>query len=213
MSHLVDVMLALPPSVVLLVAFLLPAAEASLFVGVLVPGETAVVVAGVLAHEGVLPLWAVMVAATTGAILGDQIGFQVGRRYGPALLSRLPAWLRRRERPERILDLVRRRGPVAVLLGRWTAALRAFVPGIAGMSGMRLRTFTIANVIGGAIWAVVVALLGYLAGAGYRQLEHRFNVGSGVVFAAVLLVAVIVALVRRIRRPKPPVTSATKPPS
>src|SRR3954454_9428231 len=122
MSSLTSLLLALPASVILLVAFLLPAAEASTFLGVIVPGETAVLVAGVLAQSGRLPLWAVIVAATLGAVLGDQIGFFVGRRHGQPLLYRLPPWIIRHARPERVLDLVRRRGAVAVVLGRWTAS-------------------------------------------------------------------------------------------
>lgn len=203
MSHLVDLLMTalmgLPPALVLLVAFLLPAAEASLFVGLVVPGETAVIAAGVLAHAGVVPLWAVMVCAAAGAITGDQIGFHVGRRYGPTLLDRMPHWLRHGDQYERVLSLVRRRGAMAVVLGRWTASLRALVPGVAGMSGVSSRTFGWANAAGGVFWAVAVALLGYLAGAGYRQVEQQLNLGAGVVLAGVVVVALTVWLIRRRR--------------
>ena len=199
MSRLVDLLLSLPPLVVLAIAFLLPAAEASVFVGVLIPGETAVVVAGVLAQAGVLPLWAVMVASAAGAVLGDQIGFLLGRRYGESLLNRMPAWVNRHDRAIRVLDLVRRRGVAAVLLGRWTASLRAFVPGMAGLSGLRHRTFSGANLAGGVIWAVAVSLLGYLAGAGFRRVEHQLNLASGVVLGALALLAVALILIRRLR--------------
>jgi membrane-associated protein len=93
MTAVTSLLLALPASVILLVAFLLPAAEASTFLGIVVPGETAVLVAGVLAHSGRLPLWAVILAATLGAVLGDQVGFFLGRRHGQPLLDRLPRWI------------------------------------------------------------------------------------------------------------------------
>jgi len=198
MRPVVDLLLSLPPLAVLLVAFLLPAAEASVFVGVLVPGETAVIVAGVLAQSGVLPLWAVIAAASAGAVLGDQVGFAVGRRYGETLLQRMPHWVNRHDRATRVLDLVRRRGAVAVLLGRWTASLRAFVPGMAGMSGLAHRTFTVANVVGGVVWAVAVAVLGYLAGAGFRRVEQQLNLFSGLALGVVAVVALAAILVRRL---------------
>lgn len=200
MTEIANWLLSLPPYLLLFLAFLLPAAEASLFVGVLVPGETVVLLAGVLAQAGVLPLWAVMVAATAGALLGDQVGFWVGRRYGPALLERMPRWLHRRTHPDQVLALVRRRGVLAVVLGRWTASLRALVPGIAGMSGLHPRTFTLGNATGGVVWGVSVALLGYLAGAGYRQVEHRLNLGGGIALGGLLVVLGVFSLVKHLRR-------------
>ncbi|MBM0225233.1 DedA family protein, partial [Micromonospora sp. ATA51] len=71
MDRVLNLLVALPPALVLALVFLLPALEASTFLGLLVPGEVAVLVGGVLAHEGRLPLWAVVVAALVGAALGD----------------------------------------------------------------------------------------------------------------------------------------------
>ncbi|MEV6273500.1 DedA family protein [Kribbella sp. NPDC051936] len=201
-----DWLAGLPPWLVITVAGLLPALEASTFLGLLVPGETAVIIGGVAAHTGALPLWAVMVAAAVGAVVGDQIGFVVGRRHGPALLGRLPGRLRRREQIDRTLALIARRGAAAVVLGRWTAAFRALVPGIAGMSRMRRSHFTVANVIGGVAWAVLVAAGGYLAGASYRALEQRLGLVSGLLlgtFVLGVIVALLVAHRRRRRRSVP----------
>ncbi|MFF5174646.1 DedA family protein [Micromonospora sp. NPDC000089] len=187
MDRVLEVLVALPPALVLALVFLLPALEASTFLGLLVPGEVAVLVGGVLAHEGRLPLWAVVVAALAGAALGDQTGYLVGRRYGHRLLARTPRRFVRSGELRRALDLVRRRGASAVVLGRWAAALRALVPGLAGLSGIPQRTFTAANLTGGALWAVTVALLGYLFGASYRLLERRLGLGGEAVLAVVLV--------------------------
>lgn len=200
MSAVFDWLAQLPVWLVLTVVCLLPALEASTFLGLVVPGETAVIIGGVVAHAGGLPLWAVMVAAGLGAIAGDQVGFVVGRRYGPGLLGRLPARLRRPERIERTLELIRRRGAVAVILGRWTAAFRALVPGIAGMSRMRRSHFTAANVVGGVIWAVLVAGGGFLAGASYRVLEQRLGLASGVLLSGFAVTVIVALVVRRRRR-------------
>lgn len=198
MDRVLNLLVALPPALVLALVFLLPALEASTFLGLLVPGEIAVLVGGVLAHEGRLPLWAVVVAAVAGAALGDQVGYLVGRRYGRRLLNRVPRRFVRSGELHRALDLVRRRGAMAVVLGRWAAALRALVPGLAGMSGIPQRTFTLANVTGGALWALTVAVLGYLAGASYRLLERRLGWGGEALLAVVVLL--VLARIVRARR-------------
>ncbi|MEV0809230.1 DedA family protein [Micromonospora sp. NPDC050200] len=188
MDRVLGVLVALPPALVLALVFLLPALEASTFLGLFVPGEIAVLVGGVLAHEGRLPLWAVVVAALAGAALGDQVGYLVGRRYGDRLLARTPRRLARSGELRRALDLVRRRGAAAVVVGRWAAALRALVPGLAGLSGIPWRTFTLANITGGALWALAVAVLGYLAGASYRVVERRLGLGGEALLAVLVLV-------------------------
>jgi undecaprenyl-diphosphatase len=201
MDRVVQALLGLSPALVLALVFLLPALEASTLVGLVVPGELAVLVGGVFAHEGRLSLGAVAGAAFAGAVLGDQVGYLVGRRYGRALLARTPRRFVRSAEVRRALELVRRRGAVAVLLGRWVAALRALVPGIAGLSGLHWRTFALANVAGGALWAVGVAVLGYLAGASYRVLERRLGLGGEALLAVVgLLVAVRLWRLRRASR-------------
>jgi len=192
--------LGLPPWIVLTLVFVLPALEASVFVGLVFPGETAVLLGGVVAHGGSLPLWAVIAAAIAGAGAGDQVRYLVGRRYGQRLLDRVPDRMRRSGELDRALDLVRRRGAIAVLLGRWAAALRALVPGIAGASGMPRTHFTLANLTGGATWAAAIAVGGYAAGASYRALEHRLGLGGEAIFAAIVI-AVLVWLLRRRRRP------------
>jgi len=198
-SAVIDAIASLPPWLVLVLVFLLPAVEAALFVGLFVPGETAVLIGGVVAHAGGLPLWGVIVAAIAGAAVGDQVGFHVGRRYGRSLLERLPRRMRKPEDIDRALSLIRRRGAMAVVLGRWAAALRALVPGLAGMSGMSQGTFTLANLAGGSLWAATVAVAGHLAGASYRVLERRLGVGSEIVLA-VVVIAVVVVVVRARRR-------------
>ncbi len=200
MNAIFDWLAGLPGWLVLAVVAGLPALEASTFLGLFVPGETAVIVGGVVAHAGGLPLWAVMVAAAGGAVAGDQVGFVVGRRYGPGLLNRLPRRMRRLDHLERALGLVARRGAVAVVLGRWTAALRALVPGIAGMSQMRRSAFTVANVVGGVAWAVLVAGGGFLAGASYRLLEQSLGLVSGVLLALFVLGVITAVVLHRRRR-------------
>lgn len=186
MSTLMAGLVGLPPWLVLAAVFALPAAEAGLLIGVFIPGETAVLIGGVVAQGGGLPLWAVIVASLLGAAAGDQTGFLLGRRYGQRLIDRLPARARAGGGIDRAVQLIRRRGTAAVALGRWVAVLRAVIPGVAGASGMGQARFTVANIAGGAVWATVISTAGYLVGASYESLAKNLGYGGDVVVAVVV---------------------------
>lgn len=185
MSHLLEGILRLPPVLALALVFLLPALEASAFVGVVVPGEIGVILGGVLANQGKLALTLVVIAGVAGAILGDSIGYVVGERYGEPLLARIPNRILKPEHITRTEDTIERLGGKAIFVGRFTAALRALVPGMAGMSGMRYRTFLPWNVLGGATWAAGFVVLGYLAGSQYKRLEQYANYVGLALLAAI----------------------------
>lgn len=199
MSTVLNALVTLPPWLVLVLVFLLPAAEASLFLGLVVPGETTVIIGGVIAHAGGLPLAAVIAAASVGAVVGDQVGFLVGRRHGDRLLQRLPSRIRRSGQIERAVGLIGSHGAFAVAIGRWAAALRALVPGLAGLAGMSQTRFTIANASSGVAWGTTMAVLGYLAGATYHTVERRIGV-AGDVLVAVIVVALVLWLLGTRRR-------------
>jgi membrane-associated protein len=193
MGHVLEGILTLPPWLALALVFLLPALEASAFVGVVLPGEIGVILGGVLANQHKLPLTAVLIAAIAGAIIGDS----VGKRYGETLLSKIPNRILEPEHVKRAERTVRDFGGKAVFLGRFTAALRALVPGMAGMSRLHYGRFLAWNVAGGVIWATAFAILGYLAGSQYQRLEHYANL-----FGLALLVAIATFLLVRYRRKK-----------
>lgn len=138
-------------------------AEASFLVGMVLPGETALLVAGVFCNPkyGHLNLAVMIVVAITCAIVGDSVGYEFGRKFGPPLRrSRLGRWVGE-HRWSKVDGFLHRHGGKAVLLGRLTALLRALIPSMAGMSGMRYRTFLVWNAAGGLIWAPGCVLLGY----------------------------------------------------
>jgi membrane protein DedA with SNARE-associated domain len=179
----------------LLLVFALPALESSVFLGFVIPGETAVVVGGFLAYEHRVSFPGVLAAAILGAVAGDTIGFWVGERWGDALLSRLP---KRFIKPEHVLQgkqMINRLGGRAVFAGRWVSVLRALVPGLCGTSGMRYATFLAWNALGGVTWATAYTLVGFLAGSAWQRVEHYTSVASYVLLAVVA--AAIAAVVLR----------------
>lgn len=202
LGWLVDLLLKLDPAIALVLVFLLPALEASIFLGFVLPGETAVVVGGFLAYEGKVPLWAVFATAIVGAILGDSVGYEVGKKWGDALLDKAP---KRFVKPVHIVQgkqLINRLGGQAVFAGRWTAVLRALVPSLCGTAKMPYRTFLLWNAIGGVTWATAFVLIGYLAGTAWDRVEGYANTAGYVLFGALLVVAVGFAFWHRRRQAK-----------
>lgn len=187
MSWISDHLLALNGTLVLLAVFLLPALESSVFLGFVIPGETAVVIGGVTAYNGRNALWVVIAVAIAGALIGDSIGYAVGKRWGDSLLNRIPAKLIKPAHIRQSKDLIQRLGGRAVFAGRFAAALRALVPGLCGVSAMRYRTFALWNVLGGVVWATGFVLLGYFAGAGWHRVEHYASVASWIVVGVVVV--------------------------
>ena len=204
-SVLEDVLVSVPAWTVYVLVFVLPFVECSLFVGFVFPGETALVLGGVLA-SGALPesdgrvnVVVLCVLATLGAVLGDSVGYAVGRRFGPAIeRSRLGRYVGEPRWRTAQAFLVRRGGP-AVFFGRFTALLRALVPSAAGMAHLPFRTFVLWNAAGGLVWANACVLGGYAAGASYHRLESYLGTGALVLTAVVLVALVVVHLVRKRR--------------
>jgi membrane protein DedA with SNARE-associated domain len=175
-------------------------AEAALLVGFFLPGETAAVVGGVLAGAGSVNLEAMMTVVVFSAILGDSVGYLVGQTAGPWLLERRP--LRGRAAVQRTKDLLERRGGPAVFIGRFVTFARAVIPGLAGMSGLRYRTFLLYNAAGGVIWGVGYTLLGYVVGVSFERILKEVGYWSLAVVGVVVVAAVGVRMVlkRRERR-------------
>jgi membrane-associated protein len=158
-----------PPAYVVVGA--LVSSEAALFAGFFIPGETAVIVGGVLASVGSVNLWSIMAVVVFSAIAGDSIGYVVGRTWGSRLLARFS--LQNNAAIARTTALLRKHGGPAVLIGRFVVLVRAVVPGLAGLSGLRYRTFLLFNALGGALWGVSFTLLGYFVGQPFSKALSR----------------------------------------
>jgi membrane protein DedA with SNARE-associated domain len=169
--------------------------------GVPLPGETALFAAAILASDGKFPIEAVIGVAAAGAILGDNVGYLIGRKAGRRLLE-APGPFERHRRAviaygQPFFD---KHGPKAVFLGRFVSGLRITAAWLAGVNRMRWRDFLFWNATGGVVWATVVGVLAYAFGhAAERAIETAGLVG--LIGAVVLAIAVWVIVRRRHRRP------------
>jgi membrane protein DedA with SNARE-associated domain len=177
--------------------------EDALFVGFVLPGETAVVIGGVLASQHKVSVYWLALVVVLAAIVGDSVGYEIGRHFGPPILTTRPLRAHQ-ERIEKARDLIRRRGPAAVFFGRFIAFFRAMMPALAGISHMPYRTFLPFNAAGGLVWGVGFTLLGYFAGTAYTRVEHLVGQVIAVLLAAAALAALLIWHLRRRARTQAP---------
>jgi membrane-associated protein len=196
MHAILDAISSLPPLVAYTIIAALVFGEAAIFVGFIFPGETAVLLGGFLASSGHLNLTALCALVFLSAVVGDSIGYEVGKHFGPRVMS-LGVFTRHQARLDSAQRLLRERGGWAVLAGRFTAFLRAVMPGLAGLSNMRYGKFLVWNALGGLIWGVGFTLVGYFAGASYEKVAATIGRGSAIVLAAIVLGLFVVWEIRR----------------
>lgn len=197
-NWIVDHVLGAPAWLVYLIVGLVVFAEDALFVGFVIPGETAAIIGGVTASLGHTSLAVVLVVVILAAVIGDSVGYEVGRLIGPRILGHR-VFESRRTQLDAAQDFLRRRGGLAVFLGRWTAFFRAVMPALAGTSRMPYSVFLAWNAIGGIVWAATVVLIGYVAGESYHRIETWLGRGSAIVIGAVVVVVAVGWQVRRHR--------------
>jgi membrane protein DedA with SNARE-associated domain len=175
--------------------------ETALLVGFFLPGDSLLFTVGILvaAHALPLPLWVVGAGAALAAILGDQVGFWLGRRFGPAVFSRAGSRLLNPRHAERAQEFFARHGHKAVVLARFVPVVRSLTPVVAGVARMPHRRFTTYNVLGGVGWTALMLVAGFYAGGVPFVAAHVELVAVGLV-ALSLVPAVITWLRRRSRR-------------
>jgi membrane protein DedA with SNARE-associated domain len=196
MSSLVHRILGLPGWLVLVIAGLVVFTEDALFLGFVIPGETVALLAGASAKLGHVSLTGVLVVVVVAAIVGDTVGYEIGRTAGQRVLH-LKILDKRRGKLDQAQQLLARKGGAAVFLGRFVAFFRAVMPFLAGTARMRYLTFLAFNAAGGIAWGAMVVLLGYAAGASYAQVEKTFGPVAALV---VLVIAAVAVLVWRVRK-------------
>ena len=169
--------------------FLIVASESA---GLWLPGETVLIAAAIYASNGHLPIVGVIVVAAAAAIVGDNIGYWIGRKGGRALLRRIPIVNRLAERAlppaERFFD---RHGGKTVFFARFFGGLRVTAAWIAGISRMPWWRFFAWNASGGIVWAVGVGLLAFYAGKAAADALSRYGVYGGIAIAVIIVLVII----------------------
>ncbi|MEW2396295.1 VTT domain-containing protein [Streptomyces sp. NPDC046862] len=142
-------------------------AESGLLIGFFLPGDSLLFTAGMLITAKTLdfPLWAAIALICVAAILGDQAGYMFGKKVGPSLFKRPDSKLFKQENVTKAHEFFEKHGPKSLVLARFVPIVRTFTPIIAGVSGMRYRSFLTFNVIGGILWGAGVTLLGSWLGS------------------------------------------------
>jgi membrane protein DedA with SNARE-associated domain len=200
MSGFLEGLLGLSPIWIYLAVAALVFAEDAIFLGFVIPGETAAVLCGVAASLGSTNLPMSILVVVAAAIVGDTVGYEVGKHvFGPKVLDgRLLG--KHRHKLARAEEFLRKRGGSAVLLGRFTAFFRAMMPALAGASGMPYRTFLVWNAAGGIVWGTLFVTLGHLAGRSYKVVEERVGRGLAIGVVALILIAAVTWKIYEVRK-------------
>jgi membrane-associated protein len=180
--------------------YLLPAIIGLESMGIPSPGETALVAAAILASQGKLEIWLVILIGITSAIVGDNIGYLLGRRYGRSVFMAPGPFLHHRVHAIRYGDgFFKRHGAKAVFIGRWIALVRFSTAWLAGINRMPFKRFFFWNALGGITWGITYGLVGYYGGkAAAHVLAQAGLVGLAVMVAMFVAFAIVVR--RRERR-------------
>ncbi len=162
LTPLLDTLGAFAGLLVMAVVF----AETGLLVGFFLPGDSLLFLAGAMVASHVIgvPFWVLAAGVFVAAVVGDQVGYLVGRRFGPRVFSRHDSRLFRQEHALRAQEFFARHGSRAVVLGRFVRVVRTFVPVVAGVGRMPRHTFTVFNLLGALVWALGITTVGFFFG-------------------------------------------------
>jgi membrane-associated protein len=141
--------------------------ESGLLVGFFLPGDSLLFTAGLFSAthpDTFAPLWVLLILVPIAAITGDQLGYFIGRKTGPAIFNKPDSRFFKQEYVDKSHDFFEKYGPKTVVLARFVPIVRTFVPVIAGVSKMSYRTFVTYNIIGGVLWGVGLTSLGFILG-------------------------------------------------
>jgi membrane-associated protein len=169
--------------------------ETGFFVGFFLPGDSLLVTAGIFSAAGVIPLRWLLLPVMGCAIVGDQIGYWIGRAAGPALYKREDSLFFRRSHLQRAHDFYEKYGGRAVIFARFMPIVRTFCPPVAGAAHMPYRRYLIFDICGGVFWVGAMILGGYSLGRTVPNIGQRIHY----VIAAVVVVSVLPAVISIVR--------------
>ncbi|MBY0472998.1 VTT domain-containing protein [Patescibacteria group bacterium] len=152
--------------------FCIVLAESGIFIGFFLPGDSLLLTAGLLATQGALSIWWLLLIVPVAAILGDSVGYSFGRYIGPRLFTKEDSFWFNKKHIEKSKQFYEKHGAKAVLIARFIPVVRTFVPIIAGVGEMKYTKFLAYNIVGGFLWADTFLLAGYFLGRAIPNLEN-----------------------------------------
>lgn len=167
--------------------FMMIFAESGLLIGILLPGDSLLFVSGFLASQHLLNLPILITVVFVAAVLGDNVGYQLGKYFGPNFFNRPGSRFLKPHMIEKSKKFYKKHGGKTVILSRFTPFVRTLAPPLAGVADMEFRMFFIYNLIGAALWSTSVILLGYFLGQAIPNIDHYLLPAVGVVIVVSLV--------------------------
>ncbi|MFA5935586.1 MAG: VTT domain-containing protein [Patescibacteria group bacterium] len=166
-------------------------AETGLFFGFFLPGDSLLVTAGLFAGKGDLNVWLLFISVTLAAIIGDATGFEIGRLSGKAIFSRDDSRFFKKKHLDRTRAFYEKHGGKTIIIARFMPIVRTFAPLVAGVAGMKYRTFAIYNITGGVLWVGSMIGIGYTLGRTIPNVDKYLHIIIAVVIFLSLLPGII----------------------
>jgi membrane-associated protein len=175
-------------------------AECGLLLGFFLPGDTLLFSVGLFVSQGLVPqsLVVVCIVLSVGAFLGNAVGYEIGRRAGPAIFTKPQSRLFSQENVERASAFFERYGAPAIVLARFVPIVRTFITVVAGVGRMDRRLYLTFSAIGGAVWASGITILGYSLGH-IPFVRHHIQPHLDVILIGVVLISVLPAAIHLLR--------------
>ena len=176
-------------------------AESGLFFGFFLPGDSLLFTAGLLASRGVFDIRIAIIGVAISAILGDQVGYWMGKKFGRGFFNKPSSMFRSPEHVAEAEAFYAKHGPKAIVLARFIPVVRTFAPIVAGIARMDYRTFVTYNILGGVLWSLAFLLGGYYLG---KFLPDSGNVITMVVLAIVVVstIPIVLEFLKRLKKNK-----------
>jgi membrane-associated protein len=162
-------------------------AETGLLLGFFLPGDSLLFTAGILASQGYLDIYLLLVVLAGAAIIGDSVGYSIGRKLGPRIFSKEESLLFNKSHIDKAQKFFEKHGPKTIIIARFVPIVRTFAPTLAGVGKMNYGLFLAYNIVGGLLWTVSITVLGYYLGLKVDNIEKYIL--PGVVLIVLLSIA------------------------
>ena len=174
--------------------------ETGLFVGFFLPGDSLLVSAGIFAAGGHLHLASLLILLSICAVVGDQVGYYIGRKAGRALFKRENSFLFKRRHLERAHEFYEKYGAKTIVIARFVPIIRTFAPAVAGAALMNYRRFVTYNVFGGVLWVFSTVLGGYFLGSAIPNINKHIHLVIAIVIFLSILPGIIEVVKAKVKK-------------